>query len=583
MFRIPLLPLIAISVLSFTFGSAGKGQDAGSSCKCLYGDACWPSESQFAELSSQLSQPLIHPVPSASACYPAENPSPDCAVVQANSFNGTWRADQAGSYQNVNFEGYIFLNGSISACHLDVSLGVPCEQGNVPPIGVDARNAGDIQAAVKFATDNNLRLVVKNTGHDYLGRSSARNGFMIWTHHMKSISYSETFVPEGGPEAETYQALTLGAGVQWREAYAAAQENNRYVVGGISPDASVGAAGGWIGGGGHSAFAPKYGLGVDNVIQLTIVTTNGEHVTANAHSNPDLFWALRGGGPGTYGVVTTVTYKTHPIEPLVAGLVTANFSSIEIAKSVGTEFLKLQPELSDAQWGGYSFYRQTNFVYILYAPTATMEQVNATLGPFLDYLKNTAGENNMQAVMFPAPSFYDVVGRLGANLDPQVGINIELASRLYTRDLYEAEPERMAETFLRMPGSLGVAIAHVAGGVASQIDPDSVGLNPAWRSALGLVFTGAQWDGSASATEIQAQKDVLKEDVDVLESLEPGTGSYVNEGSLYEPNPQWTYFGDHYERLLEIKDKYDAKGLFVVAAGVGSERWNDGLNCRKDQ
>ncbi|KAL0066893.1 hypothetical protein AAF712_006088 [Marasmius tenuissimus] len=141
----------------------------------------------------------------------------------------------------------------------------------------------------------------------------------------------------------------------------------------------------------------------------------------------------------------------------------------------------------------------------------------------------------------------------------------------------------MAETFLRMPGSLGVAIAHVAGGVASQIDPDSVGLNPAWRSALGLVFTGAQWDGSASATEIQAQKDVLKEDVDVLESLEPGTGSYVNEGSLYEPNPQWTYFGDHYERLLEIKDKYDAKGLFVVAAGVGSERWNDGLNCRKDQ
>ncbi|KAJ8082047.1 hypothetical protein PM082_007893 [Marasmius tenuissimus] len=582
MFKFSLLPFITITALSFApLSCVGQEQDTGNSCKCLYGDACWPTESDFAELSSRLSQPLIRPVPSASACYSVDNSSPDCVAAKANAFNGTWRADQPGTYQYLNFEAYVLPNGTVSACYLNATLEFPCEQGSVPPLGVDARDVGDVQAAVRFAAEKNLRLVVKNTGHDNLGRSSARNGFMIWTHHMKNITYSESFVPEGASETETYQAITLGAGVQLSEAYSAARHVNRFIVGGL--DASVGIAGGWIGGGGHGAYAPRYGLGVDNAIQFTIVVANGDHVTANAHSYPDLFWALRGGGPGTYGVVTSVTFKTHPVEPLVVGVVAANFTSIEIAKSVGTEFYKLQPYLSDVQWGGYSFYRPTGFLYLFYAPNVTMEQVNTTIGPFLEQLKITAGENNTQVSMSPAPSFYDVFEQTSSQADRHVGINLELGSRLYTRNLYETVPEKMAETFLQVPSSLGVATAHVAGGAVSQIDPESVGLNPAWRDTLGLVFIGVEWEDGASAEEIRAQQEVLKQAVGAMEELEPGRGSYVNEGSLYEPNPQWTYFGDHYDRLLEIKDQHDPNGLFVVASGVGSERWGDGLNCRVDQ
>ncbi|KAK1230625.1 hypothetical protein PQX77_006277, partial [Marasmius sp. AFHP31] len=479
--------------------------------------------------------------------------------------------------------------------------------GSVPPIGVDARDVEDVQVAVKFAAEKNLRLVIKNTGHDYLGRSSGRNGFMIWTHHLKNITYNETFVPEGASATEFYQALTLGAGVQWREAYSAAQRNNRYVVGGISDDGSVGAAGGWIGGGGHSALSPKYGLGVDNAIQFTIVTANGDHVTTNAYSHPDLFWALRGGGAGTYGIVTSVTYKTYPIEPLVVGFITANFTSIEVAKSVGIEFLKLQPKVSDAHWGGYSAYNKNNFYFLLVAPNATIDQANATVGPFLEHLKTTAGENNTQVVVAPVPSFYDVFNPdavANAPSGSQVGHNVEVASRLYTRNLYETEPEKLVEAFLNMPGGggccdsvslyLGTNVrlgcscslpnSHVSGGVVSQIDPESTGLNPAWRKSVGgLVATGVGWPDGASAADVQAKKDLLKQHIDVLEGLEPGTGSYINEGSLYEPNSQWTHFGDHYDRLLEIKDHYDPEGLFVVASGVGSERWDDGLKCQRDQ
>ena len=71
--------------------------------------------------------------------------------------------------------------------------------GSVPPVGVDARSGTDIQAAVNFANKHNLKLVVKSTGHDFLGRSTARGSFLIWAHRMKDMSYNSTFIPEGAP------------------------------------------------------------------------------------------------------------------------------------------------------------------------------------------------------------------------------------------------------------------------------------------------------------------------------------------------------------------------------------------------
>jgi len=134
-------------------------------CRCLFGERCWPKESDFSALASQVSQPLLHPVPPESACYPASNPSGNCAEVNNKTSNGPWRSDQPGSMQTPSFETFTFSNGTISACYLNASMGFPCEQGSVPVIGVDARSVGDVQAAIKFASANNLRLVVKSTGY----------------------------------------------------------------------------------------------------------------------------------------------------------------------------------------------------------------------------------------------------------------------------------------------------------------------------------------------------------------------------------------------------------------------------------
>ncbi|KAF5335049.1 hypothetical protein D9758_016321 [Tetrapyrgos nigripes] len=542
-------------------------------CRCLHGHPCWPTEDDFSQLQSTISQPLIYPVPPESACYPESNPSGNCTDVQTNAFFGNWRADQPGAMQAPNFETFIFPNGTIEACYLNTTLGFPCEQGNIPTIGVDARTVEDIQAAVKFAADRDLRLVVHNTGHDYLGRSAARGAFMLWTHNMKNITASPSFIPEGAPENETYYALTLQAGVQWHEAYDAAHANGRLIVGGLIPGGTVGAAGGWMQGGGHSAFSPQHGLGVDNVVQFTIVTASGEHLKANSYLNSDLFWAVRGGGGGTYGVVTSVTYRTHEISPLTATFVSCSPSSSAVRKDILTEYLKLWPGLSDAGWGAYlGIPTASNFSVLMVAPNVSLADTNATLTPFLDVVRNA---QDAVIQITPFDEFYGFYQAFFGTPGPEDGHNTELVSRLVPREVFD-DREHLLDVMMSLDP---VLMLHVAGGQVSQNDPDSAGVNPAWRNATALILSAAIWEEGVTVDEYRVIQEKLKYDLAVLESLAPGGGTYFNEASMYEPNPQHTFFGDHYERLKVIKDTYDPTGLFVVAAGVGSEDWDSSLNC----
>ena len=149
-----LSPLLTIA-LSLTSVSAHN-------CRCTSGSGCWPSDSEFQTLASKVSQPLIRPIPPATPCY--DSAAGNCTDVIANWHNSAWRSDQPGAAEYPNYETYTFPNGTIQGCYLDTTLGIPCRQGSVPVIGVDARTPGDIQEAVRFAGKHNLRLVIKNTG-----------------------------------------------------------------------------------------------------------------------------------------------------------------------------------------------------------------------------------------------------------------------------------------------------------------------------------------------------------------------------------------------------------------------------------
>jgi FAD/FMN-containing dehydrogenase len=156
----------------------------------------------------------------------------------------------------------------------------------------------------------------------YLGKSTGKGALSIWTHNLNSVE------PLLNYRSPTYNgpALKMGAGVTGDAAYAAAHKLGFRVVGGYSP--TVGVAGGYTLGGGTSALTQLHGLGADNVLEWEVVTANGTHARASPHENPDLYWALSGGGGGTYAVVVSMTARLHrDAGPTSGALLAINTSS----------------------------------------------------------------------------------------------------------------------------------------------------------------------------------------------------------------------------------------------------------------
>ncbi|KIL60350.1 hypothetical protein M378DRAFT_168232 [Amanita muscaria Koide BX008] len=566
-----LLPSLAVTVVSLS-----PLASAAPSCKCLSSQPCWPSASDFSQLASQVSLPLIKPTPPASVCYPPLSPNaPECLAVEAHLHDNPWRTNLPGAMLSTNFETFTFDNGTIDACYYNILLGVPCHQGSIPIIGVDARSVSDIQAAVNFAAKHYLRLVVKNTGHDYLGRSIARGAFMLWTHNLKDIAYDDAFVPSGAPgHSQTFKALTVGAGVQWNEAYAAADAHGRAIVGGSCP--SVGTTGGWIQGGGHSGLSPVHGLGADNAIEFKVVLANGQYVTANQYQNSDLFWALRGGGGGTYGVVVCVTYNTFDVAPTTSIRLDAVFATPAIALKAITELITILPTLQDAGFGGHYLVSHAGIVSANFASNAALAKVNDAYSAFIERL-GAAGAV-VTVVKASAPSYYAASAPILAADNLLGGVETELISRFLSRTAATQAPAAVAQTILGI--TQGVEIMAVAGGAVSKVDPDSAGVTPAWRQAIAIIESSIIWPEGTPTAQINQLRQGAAAELAALDPLSPNHGTYLNEASQYEKDFRGTFFGSHYQRLAAIKKQYDEDDLFLVTEGVGSENWDKTLNCR---
>src|ERR1700684_1990314 len=177
---------------------------------------------------------------------------------------------------------------------------------------VAAESAADVAEAVKFATAHNLRLVVKGGGHSYLGGSNAPESLLIWTKPMRAIELHDAFVPQGceGRTAPQH-AVSIGAGAMWVEAYdAVTTKAGRYVQGGGCT--SVGVAG-LVQSGGFGSMSKGFGTAAAGLLEAEIVTADGVVRTVNACLDPELFWALKGGGGGSWGVVTRLTLRAHEL------------------------------------------------------------------------------------------------------------------------------------------------------------------------------------------------------------------------------------------------------------------------------
>lgn len=175
---------------------------------------------------------------------------------------------------------------------------------------------------------------------------------------------------------------------------------------------------------------------------------DGDHVVANAHRNSDLFWALRGGGAGSWGVVTSVTYRTYDLVPLTMSGLNVTFPDPQVAQKVVTEFISLHPKLSDAGWGGYSFFNNQTIFAMFLAPNVSWAETNATILPFFEFVQNATGQSDVGAFTLPFDNFHAWANILANSGMEQVGGNIELASRLISRDAAERQPQETARLLL---------------------------------------------------------------------------------------------------------------------------------------
>ena len=177
---------------------------------------------------------------------------------------------------------------------------------------IHARSTADVVAGVNFAREHRLRLVVKGTGHSYQGTSNAPDSLLIWTRAMNRVTLHDRFTPKGlEGKIAPCPAVTAEAGAMWIDLYhAVTAEGGRYVQGGGCADVGVA---GLIQSGGFGSFSKGFGTAAASLLEAEIVTADGAARTINAASDRDLFWAIKGGGGGSWGVVTKLTLRTHEL------------------------------------------------------------------------------------------------------------------------------------------------------------------------------------------------------------------------------------------------------------------------------
>ncbi|KAK3484843.1 uncharacterized protein B0T23DRAFT_327690 [Neurospora hispaniola] len=547
---------------------------ASSGCKTAPGDLLWPNRSTWKVFDLLTGGALIETVPIGAVCYPNSGVynAAKCQTIMANWTSSDLHTADPTSIMFPMFQGETCMpqNGNSSTCTL----------GGFPVYAVKATNVAQIQLAINFARNLNLRLVVKNTGHDFLGKSTGYGALSIWTHNLKKLEYIKSIKTPSysGP------AFTIGAGIEVKELYEAANKHDVTAIGGDCH--TVGVAGGFTAGGGHSPMTSIAGLGSDQVLSIDVVLPNGRFVTADETHNPDLFWALRGGGGATFGVVTGMTVKVWPktnISGMTLTVMSGNNSALsnDVFWEGMYAYWRRFPEYAKAGTHGYSLVFPSpltdGFAFLMnpfWAPGMKLADLKTLVQPLLDEWTKIGFNAGLvgSPKFFSYDNYYDA---WTANYPPEAvsTTSVRTASRLFPAKNWEDE-----ETLTGMMKAVRSVVEDGSALVQYNMQakapagtPDSAA-NSHWRDTVWYGIFGTSWNSSLNAAGVEAINRKITEDwMGRLRGY--GPGGYLNEGDVMEPEFGEAYFGSNYERLRQIKKAVDPTGLFWAPTAVGSEEW----------
>jgi FAD/FMN-containing dehydrogenase len=476
---------------------------------------------------------------------------------------------------------------------------------------VAAESAADVVAAVRFTSAHNLRLVIKGGGHSYFGASNAPDSLLLWTRKMDAITVHDAFTPAGS-NAAPVPAVSVGAGCMWLHAYQAVTGGaGRYIQGGGCT--TVGVAG-LVQGGGFGSFSKGFGTAAASLLEAEIVTADGVLRTVNEAREPDLFWALKGGGGGTFGVITRLTLATHPLPETVGAVkLTLRARSDEAYRALLARFVELYAKnLCNPHWGEQvRAGPQNRLVVSMVFQGLTKDDARAAWQPLIDFADANAadyeGQTSLEVAALPARYFwnawlYRFLAPSAVNFDRRSGASwadywwagdgeqVGAFWHAYTSawlpsSLLKPENQtRLVDAWFAASRHWSVAFHFnkgLAGAPPAAIEAArNTAMNPDVLDAFALAIiasAGPPAFEGLPAPDVAAaggRRDRVQAAMAALRTAAPDAGAYVNECDYFQGDWQRAFWGAHHAQLAEIKRRYDPDGLFVVHHGVGSEAWS---------
>lgn len=585
---LPLLPLVQKAAAGNSTGSRNALSRA------RPGAAGWPSASEWDQLSNAVGGRLSIPV------SPFLGDAGTRAEALAQIQNPFFIGDQPGLTQTSGYHGAWLSRPSARV--------------------VAAANSADVAAAVDFARRHRLRLVVKGGGHSYHGTSCAPDSLLVWTRAMNAVELHDAFVAQGAPAGTAAQpAVSLGAGAMWIDAYdAVTTRGGRYVQGGGCT--SVGVTG-LVTGGGFGSFSKGFGTAAANLLEAEVVTADGRVRVVNATQDPELFWALKGGCAGSFGVVTRITLRTHVLPATFGGVsMKVRADSDESFQALAAEVLRFcRDDLCTPQWGEQlRFDSHRTFGASMVFQGLSQEQAAAVWAPFEAWVAARPQYtviDPLQALALPAQHMWDADffrkhaptliaddTRAGAPAthmlwkgdQGQVGWYLHgyASAWMPSALLGDAQRDAAAAAICTAAAHMPVELHCNKGLFGAPADAlaasRDTATHPAVLDAFALALIGNAggpvYAGSGGTVdEAKAREGAARvgRSYAALRAVLPRAPTYVSECDFFQRDWQQSFWGPHYPRLLAAKRRYDPDGLFVIHHGVGSEDWSaDGFERR---
>lgn len=526
-----------------------------------------------------------------SPCFPS-SPNFDngtCAVIHQNYYNGTFRQEVYGSLETTQWEACGAVN-----CYPGI---VPpqedtCSLGRLSALYVDAETTSDIVVTLNFVKMHGIRLVIKNTGHDYLGRSAAANTLALRTYNLKNMEFQPSFTAHLCPASNKQDIGIIGAGVTTEEALAFFSTYGMMVtIGGCS---TVGIAGGYGQGGGHGPLAPTHGLMVDQAIEFDVITTDGVLRTINQCNDPDLFWAMRGGGGQSYAILVNYKFQLYPSTQwasyIFEATITSNSSNVTqnaVLRNLLTALANNQTTWTKNHIAGYDFFTPTTVAFLEILPSSsdplgTLKELTADFNTFLTKLPGLNIITNTYSVFPNAEGFFaSLAAFLSQGGGP--GYATLAPSRLITSDNFATSPKvdslvtsilEAMQTVMELAGpNLAAQVGFLMEKTSPFNSPDAAhatSANPAWRDTLWNLVVEAIWLPGTPDSESKQISTAARAALDQIKQTLTVQAAYVNEADPDEPNWQEVFYGaENYNQLVQIKEKWDPDNVLNCWKCIG--------------